>query len=240
VKAGLPRSLRDRAAAPYRGAGRFAWHFARNKLQHDPVFRLILQHGLVPPESSVLDIGCGQGLLASLLRAASQQTTRGEFPPDWPLVGTPGPFRGIDSQSRDVERARIALGSQADFVVGDMRETDFGQADTVVVVDVLHYVDYQAQEDILRRIHTAISPDGRLILRVGEAGRPTWSRISKLVDGLVLLSRRQWPVAQHCRTQADWIKLLEHCGFSVDVLADNEHGAFANILMIARGRTVRS
>ena len=36
------RRLLDRASAPYRGAGRFAWHFARGKLGHDPVFRHLL------------------------------------------------------------------------------------------------------------------------------------------------------------------------------------------------------
>ena len=32
-------SLVDVASAPYRRAGRFAWHFARGKLNLDPVFR---------------------------------------------------------------------------------------------------------------------------------------------------------------------------------------------------------
>ncbi|MFU8831831.1 MAG: class I SAM-dependent methyltransferase [Wenzhouxiangella sp.] len=188
----------------------------------------------MPSGSSVLDIGCGQGLLASLMRAANQQSAQGDLPPGWPSVGIPGSFRGIERQQRDVDRARIALGSHADFVVVDMRETIFGQADTVVVLDVLHYVDYQAQEEILHRIHTAISPDGRLILRVGDAGRVVQAWLGRLVDSLVLLGRRQWPVAQYCRTQADWIKLLEQNSFSVQILADDEPGIFANVLMIAR------
>ena len=39
------------AAAPYRRAGRFAWHFARGKLGGDPVFLGILRQGLMASNS---------------------------------------------------------------------------------------------------------------------------------------------------------------------------------------------
>ena len=60
--------LLDAASAPYRRAGRFAWQFARGKLGMDPVFRHLLREGLIRPQARVLDIGCGRGLLASLLQ----------------------------------------------------------------------------------------------------------------------------------------------------------------------------
>ena len=43
-------ALIDAASAPYRRAGRFAWHFARGKLGMDPVFRHVLQPRVDPPE----------------------------------------------------------------------------------------------------------------------------------------------------------------------------------------------
>ena len=63
-------ALLNAASAPYREAGRFSWRFARGKLGLDPVFRHLLREGLIKPNARVLDIGCGQGLLASLLRIA--------------------------------------------------------------------------------------------------------------------------------------------------------------------------
>jgi 2-polyprenyl-3-methyl-5-hydroxy-6-metoxy-1,4-benzoquinol methylase len=63
------RALVEAASAPYRAADRFAWRFARRKLGGDPVFRHVLERGLIKPDSRLLDIGCGQGLLASLLNA---------------------------------------------------------------------------------------------------------------------------------------------------------------------------
>ena len=45
------QTLRDMASAPYRSAGRFAWHFARGKLGMDPVFRHLLSRGLIAPRA---------------------------------------------------------------------------------------------------------------------------------------------------------------------------------------------
>ena len=49
----------DRASEPYRGAGAFAYNFARGKLRGDPVFRALLERGLLLGRSRILDLGCG-------------------------------------------------------------------------------------------------------------------------------------------------------------------------------------
>src|SRR5690349_8843043 len=78
------RELHRSACAPYRSAGRFAWHFARGKLGRDPVFRGLLERGDLPVRARVVDIGCGQGLLASLLAAIDGMQARGRWPAAWP------------------------------------------------------------------------------------------------------------------------------------------------------------
>ena len=70
MSSAVVKQLVDKAAAPYRASGRFAYHFARGKLGGDPVFAGLLLHGLIPHQVRILDIGCGQGLLASWLHAA--------------------------------------------------------------------------------------------------------------------------------------------------------------------------
>ena len=43
-----------------------------SKLRFDPVFIALLRRGLFPDEGTLLDLGCGQGLLLSLLLAARE------------------------------------------------------------------------------------------------------------------------------------------------------------------------
>ena len=78
------RALLDAASAPYRSAGRFAWHFSRSKLKHDPVFVGLLERGVIPDAQRLVDLGCGQGLLASWLRSARALHDAGQWRSDWP------------------------------------------------------------------------------------------------------------------------------------------------------------
>ncbi len=230
----LLRSLIDSAAEPYRAAGRFAWHFARGKLGGDPVFAGLLGLGLIPDRAHILDIGCGQGLLASWLLAAQQLHSRGVWHGPWPTPPTPASIRGIELMPRDVERAQQALGSAASFTAGDMRTIDFGKADVVVILDVLHYVAYPAQDDILRRVHDTLGPGGMLILRVGDAGAGLPFHVSLWVDQAVTFVRGHRKLRLHCRPLQEWHDTLTRLGFAVTALPMHKGTPFANMLLVAR------
>ena len=105
-------ALLNSASAYYRRAGRFAWHFARGKLKGDPVFRAILEHGLLADRARLLDLGAGQGLLAAwLLAARSCQASAqdGAWPPHWPappaVAGLPRRSRSMPQEVRRAQRA---------------------------------------------------------------------------------------------------------------------------------------
>lgn len=227
------QSLVDSATEPYRAAGRFAWHFARGKLGGDPVFAGLLEHGLIPDKARVLDIGCGQGLLASWLLTAQSMHARGNWPANWPPAPAPVSIHGIELMPRDVERARNALGDAASFEVGDMCKADFGKVDTVVILDVLHYVNIEAQNDVLRRVRDALSPGGRLLLRVGDADGGLPFKFSVWVDHVVTFVRGHRNSRLYCRPLTEWKSALSGLGFRVRSLPMNEGTPFANILLVA-------
>lgn len=227
------RRLIDRAATPYSAAGRFAWHFARGKLGGDPVFAGLLEHGLIPQQARVLDIGCGQGLLASWLLSAKAMHAAGDWPPHWPPAPAPRALHGIELMPKDVERARRALGDAAVFTAGDMCRADFGQADAVIVLDVLHYVSIAAQDDVLRRIRDALAPRGVLVLRVGDADGGWPFRFSVWVDHVVTFVRGHRNSRLHCRALSEWKAALAGLGFTVRSLPMNKGTPFANILLVA-------
>src|SRR3954470_20173145 len=87
------RPLFEAATRPYLAAGKHAWLFAKGKLRYDPVYFSLLRRGLLPQHGSLLDLGCGQGMFLSLLRAAKQHA--GGWPDDWPSRPSLA-LRGID------------------------------------------------------------------------------------------------------------------------------------------------
>lgn len=229
----LPRLL-NVASEPYKRAGRFAWHFARGKLAGDPAFRALLEHGLIPHGARVLDLGCGQGLLASWLLSARRLHDGGQWPAGWPAAPRIAGLRGIELMPRDVARAREALGEAAEFMLGDICGTPFGKADVVVVLDVLHYIDLSAQEAVLRRCRDALAPDGLLLLRIGDAAAGLPFRISNWVDHVVTFVRGHRLSRLTCRSVAQWRDSLAALGFRVEALPMSQGTPFANVLLVAR------
>ena len=232
-KSPLNAALLDAACEPYRNAGRFAYYFARNKLRSDPVYRAILELGLLRGRERVLDLGCGQGLLAAWLQAAEHCYQRGAWPRAWPPAPRTLSTRGLELMARDVERAHSALGSESDVSQADIRDTPFGAVDAVVILDVLHYLTPQAQLELLLRVRAALPPRGLLLLRVGDAGGGLRFRCGQWSDGLVALLRRHALVAQHCRSIAQWRALLHECGFDSEAKPMSQGTPFANVLLIA-------
>lgn len=214
----LPGTLVDAASDRYRAAGRFAYHFARGKLTHDPAFGAIVQRGCIGTDSRVLDLGCGQGLLASLLLAAGHR----------------GMLRGIELSPAEARRARAALGDSAEILCGDIRREAFETVDVVVILDVLHYMDHPAQDLVLQRIRRALGPGGLLLLRVGDAGAGWRIRLSNWVDQTVVLARRHRIGRLYCRPLGQWCDALAALGFRTQALSLGPSGTNANVLLEAR------
>lgn len=229
-------SLLDTASAPYRAAGRFAWHFARGKLAMDPVFRHLVEAGHIRPGARVLDIGCGQGLLASLLASSGTLARAGRWPSGWPPAPAPQHVTGIELMPRDVARARAALaplGDAVQFVCGDMRHTAFPSVDAVVILDVLHYIGIDEQNQVLARVRAALPSGGRLLLRVGDAAARRGFAVSQWVDAVVTRIRGHRVLPQYGRTLAEWSAQLQQLGFAVRSQPMSAGTPFANVLLIA-------
>lgn len=229
--------LLDEAIAPYKQAGKFAANFARGKLSGDPVFKEILQRGLIPAGSHVVDIGCGQGLLSAWLLAAERMSSTSPWPETWAQPPRNVSVHGIELMPADVLRAQKALESHRDrltFQTGDMCTTAFGKAQTAVILDVLHYVPYEAQEDVLVRVRDALMPAGLLILRIGDADGGLGFKVSNWVDNVVTLARGHRLSRLYCRPLSEWMHLLTELGFKVESKSMSQGTPFANVMILAR------
>jgi SAM-dependent methyltransferase len=237
-------SLHAAASAPYRRFGRFTWHFARGKLRHDPVFVNLLERGLLRggPQGQtqaglrVVDIGCGQGIMASLLQACQDLLASGGWPSAWPAAPQAKSYLGVELMSRDVRRAQESVGLLAlhpQFLCADMREAALPACDLVVILDVLHYADHASQEAVLGKVRRSLSPGGRLLLRVGDQSEAQGFAISQWVDRVVTRIRGHRAPPTWGRPLQEWISLLQRLGFTVQALPMSQGTPFANVLMVA-------
>jgi SAM-dependent methyltransferase len=118
----------SRIAARYPTA--FLRAYVRAKVRIDPVYAAVFDR-VGNSSDSLLDVGCGVGVLAAYLRAR----------------GFAAPIHGIDHDERKVSVAS-SLVRDATFEVADARSA-IANGGTVVLLDLLHYFRSGDQETIL-------------------------------------------------------------------------------------------
>ncbi|MBU1425353.1 MAG: methyltransferase [Gammaproteobacteria bacterium] len=234
MTANFHRTLLQRATQPYRSAGLFAWKFAKGKLKGDPAFVGLLEHGLIPDAERLIDLGCGQGLLAAWLLEARALHESGHWPAHWPAAPKVKNVWGLELMPKDVARARAALGDRARFELGNICTADFGKADVVIILDVLHYIDYAAQEDVLRRIRAALPTGGTFITRIGDAAGGLPFKFSNWVDRTVFFIRGHRVNRIYCRTQNEWLEVLKRTGFVAEAMPMHKGTPFCNVMLVAK------
>jgi SAM-dependent methyltransferase len=143
-------------------------------------------------------------------------------------------YRGIDLSARNIERARAALPSNCEVVAGDIGEVAFGEADVVLVFDVLHYIDFAAQANVLSRIRAALAPGGTLLMRVADASGGWRFRYTQAVDLAFTRLRGHRVRRLYSLPLAERLRQLEALGFRVEPRPMSQGTAFANVLLVAR------
>jgi SAM-dependent methyltransferase len=229
----LLNTLARSAAGCYRPSGLWAYFFARCKLKFDPFYSVLLAKGLIPPGMRILDLGCAQGLLAAWLMAAQRMHAAGVWDRASPEPVAISGYRGVDRNAAEIRRAQLALGDRAEFAVGDFARAPLRDATLVLLIDVLHYLDYGTQVELLRRIRNTLPAHGLVLLRVGDSDGSLRARASVWVDWLVM-RLRGGKSALSRRPISAWIALLNEIGYTVQEVARQSAPGYINCLLRAQ------
>ena len=229
-------ALIDDASRPYLAAGRYAYYFARSKLRHDPVFFSLLRMGRIPDRARVLDLGCGHAVLASLMLAAQARFESGHWPSGWTAPPSQLQLHGIESERRTALQAQTTLGDRVAIHIADLRDAPLPEADVVIMIDVLHYLEAAVQVALLERVAQSLSGGGSLILRVADISAGWRFHAGMAADRFgSLLTARGLPKHHH-RPIEQWLHLLDRIGFEPNVESNVAEKSFANVVVWAKAR----
>ena len=166
-------------------------------------FGALLKHSLypmaffkkhLPSYGTILDFGCGEGMLTNLLA----QTLGGVE------------FVGIDKDPDRIASAQKTASQNATFLCQSIESCSYSQVQAVVINDVLHHHTAEKQEKIITKAISCLAPGGVLVLKEVDANdRPdaSWT---------TFWDRKLYPKdALFFRKPEAWHSLLASLGFSL-------------------------
>jgi len=224
------------AGSPWLGAGFYYWQFARGKLRHDPIFLTLLRRGLLPSRGRLLDVGCGQGILLSLLVAARSQYRDGNWPGDWPAPPLDLELSGLELRLDRARAARRVLGGYARIDQCDAREAAFPRCAAIVMLDLMLYQSAQEQDRLLAKAAGALDPGGLLLLREADADAGLAFEMTRWSERIAAAARGDFGPLRY-RGARRWRAALETLGFAVHSERMSQGTPFANVLFTARKRS---
>ncbi|GEM_PF-1896115 len=133
---------------------------------HNPLRRLTIPISqideMIPEAGVVIDLGCGEGTLATYLARK----------PNRNIIGV------------DMDAARLPASNQENlkFIASDIRKFDTKGACAVVLSDVLHHLSFDDQDSLLKNISHGLKKDGRFIIKEIDLSENIRSRLSRFWD----------------------------------------------------------
>ena len=196
------------------------YYYSRGKLGSDPLYPGVLG-GLAPCSLPLLDIGCGLGLLAHVLR--QNQRTQ--------------PYHGVDIDADKIARAqragaRAAL-HDARFDCVDASASLPDHHGSVALLDVLQYLPADAQPLLLREAAARVAPGGRLLIRTTLADNSGRDRTTRITDMLAHLVGWMGTRPRHYPDAASVRAPLEAAGLQLEMTPLYGNTPFNNWLVTA-------
>jgi len=204
----------------FRSAGPAANLYLRLKLAICPLLEVETH---VPAAGHAVDLGCGNGLFASLLLLGSEARRVAGYDLD-------------PSKLRAAERLKRNNGwEKAVFHEADIVRMEYPRADVFTLIDVLYLIPRSDQETVLRKCARALAPGGTLIVKEMDT-RPRWKyawnffqeTVSVRVVGFTLGKRFFF------RPRREFETLLRSLGFGVETVRLDRRQVHPHILYVCR------
>jgi len=165
---------------------------------------------LLPTQGTILEVGCGPGLVTAYLAQTAPART---------LIG-------VDSQPTQIQRAeRLArdLGlTGTRYLLGDAQTAELPtDLAAIYAIDALHRLPAPAHEELLARLVARLQPGGVLVIKELTTASLLGTRVAELVDWTLnktLSSVLGEPAATATSSEAsyrhheDWLAMLRRLG----------------------------
>lgn len=123
---------------------------------------------MVPKNARITDIGCGYGFLDYMLMFMSSKRV----------------VKGIDYDDEKIAVANhcFSKNDRIDFSSCNALEAELPESDVFLLNDMLHYMPYEKQQQLIERCMQRLLPEGRIIIRDGNSSNEEGQKVTKWTE----------------------------------------------------------
>lgn len=198
--------------------GGFSETFSKIRIWDAPIEMI---EKIVPKKGIILDLGCGDGLLANYLAIARSKNL----------------IIGIENNLIRITEARRGL-KNTKFLKGDILKNKFPSADVILLVHVLHHLpSYETQINLLEKCKHKLKNGGELII-VEINNRPILKFIlTWLIDVIVfpiIFEKKIFNFNIFYRSEKEWQICLKNSGFNVKTITAHHNKPFSHFIFYCK------
>lgn len=117
---------------------------------------------LIPKKGTIIDLGCGEGVIAKYLAHIKSRT-----------------IIGVDNNKKRLQKSKL---KNLQFKLADIRKYPLKKADAVIFSDVLHHLSYVDQKVLLAKVAKALKKNGILLIKEIDTKEFVRSSLSRFWD----------------------------------------------------------
>lgn len=171
---------------------------------------------MLPESGVVIDLGCGEGLLANYLAVAS---------PKRQVIG-------FELAPERLLRAKKGI-KNTTFKVGDIVKISYPKGDIFILFHVLHHLPSKdAQETVLMKVKKALKSSGKLVIVEVYIESSIKYLAAWIADHFLVpwVFERRFFTRAYFRERKQWLGLLKKLGYNVKVTLEVKGRPFPNII----------
>lgn len=172
---------------------------------------------LIPDHGKIIDLGCGEGILANFLALSSNKRK---------VLGF------------EIDKTRLFVANRnipnTQFKQADITKLTIPSCDVITLFHVLHHLDsYEEQEEVLKSCFKALKKNGKLLIVDVEIKPSIKYWTCWLADHFLVpwVFEKRFYTPAFFRTSKNWKKFLNKIGFYCEIIPAEAGRPFSNVIL---------
>lgn len=172
---------------------------------------------LIPQQCKIVDLGCGEGILANFLALSSNKRKIFGF---------------------EIAKERLSIANRnipnTEFKSADITKLDIPSCNVIILFHVLHHLSsYKQQEEVLRKCYKSLKKGDKLLIVEVEIKPSMKYWVCWLFDHFLvpLVFEKRFYTPAFFRTSKNWKKFLNEVGFYCKIIPADAGRPFSNVIL---------